>query len=116
MTSRQAKRFLSALIMTFLSPAVTDVFLCVPRKLPSFSLGSVSKIPVEFVIILSSTNAVKAVASFSFACSRSCFMLSLVTYPKLMLESSSDGSNGLRQPADYFNHFLDIFFVSFHAS
>ena len=95
MTSRWAKRFLSALIMTFLSPAVTDVFLCVSRKLPSFSLGSVSTIPVEFVIILSSTNAVKAVAPFSFAFSRSFFVLSLVTYPELMLESSSDGSNGL---------------------
>ena len=41
MTRRRANKFLSALIMTFLSPAATDVFFCASRKLPSFSLGSV---------------------------------------------------------------------------
>ena len=41
LTRRRANKFLSTLIMKFLSPAVTEVFFCASLKLPSFSLGTV---------------------------------------------------------------------------
>ena len=87
-TSNRAKRFLSALKKTdFPSLDNNDDFLTL-LKLSNFNLESASKKHLEFDNNLSSTKVVRASASFFFAVSKSCPLLSRATHvhPELRLD------------------------------